>query len=158
MYGVVAGEWGRWHMFAIREHRTDFSAFSNEHSNCALHTFPGLRRLLICPPSLGNEMDGLRFSCIAPSKTGPKAPKEKGWHLKELGFVVVLIIMVGVDHVLTFHNAYLGKGLVNTYWTEQPLSPLQLPIELCVCSVETLKKERKCEILQKHNLNLFKMD
>lgn len=30
MHGVVAGEWGRWHVFAIREHRIDFSAFSNE--------------------------------------------------------------------------------------------------------------------------------
>lgn len=40
-------EWGRWYIFAIREHRMHYNVVSNGGLNFAFCIFPGLR-LLIC--------------------------------------------------------------------------------------------------------------
>lgn len=101
--------------------------------NFALYTLPGLRVLLTCPPSLRNYIDCLRIPRTGLLALVPKAPKEDGWHPKDLEVLLLFWLLLLDLCVSLFHNVYSRKCLVNTYWTEQVLSRFHLPIGLCVC-------------------------
>ena len=54
--GVVEGELGKWHMRAIREHRTGFNTFPNEHTNCTLYlSRPRISHLPTLPGKSGKK-------------------------------------------------------------------------------------------------------
>lgn len=91
-------------MFVIRGPRIDLDIFLNAFSKFVIFTFPGLR-LLICPPSGGNERDGVKVSSTAPSALGPKTGKEKGWHLKDLQVLLLslyFIIQNGLESTICY--------------------------------------------------------
>ena len=82
MQGVVEGELGKGHMYAIREDRTGFNTFPNEHTNCTLYlSRPQISHLPTLP---GKSDEWSQSLCTALSALGPKAPEEEGWHQKEL--------------------------------------------------------------------------